>query len=91
MITGSVLTGDNVWHICLLHTLAFLSWGRSVALDEFKTASDCRRKNTGVRYDLFSISVQNYKATGDFERHPVDTVLSEVGSDRVSTDARLML
>jgi hypothetical protein len=90
-MAGSVLPGDNVWQTCLSNALARLSWGRSVALDEFKTASDCRRKNTGVRYDLFSISVQNYKATGDFERHPVDTVLSEVGSDRVSTDAGLML
>jgi hypothetical protein len=90
-MTGSVLTGDNVWQICLLHALACLSWGRSVALEEFKTAPDCRRKCTGVRYDWISISVQNLKVIGEFERHPVDTVLSEVGSDRVSTDAGLML
>jgi hypothetical protein len=54
-------------------------------------AQDSRRKSIGVRYDLFSISVQNYKVIGEFERHTMDTVLSEVGSDRVSTDAGLMV
>jgi hypothetical protein len=82
-MAGSVLTGDNVWQICLLHALACLSWGRSVVvLEEFEAAPDYQRKSIGVRYDLFCISVQNYKVIGDFERHPVDTVLSEVGSDR---------
>jgi hypothetical protein len=90
-MAGSVFIGNSVWKICLVHVLAYLSWGRSVALEETKTALDCRRKSVGVRYDFFSKSVQNPKVIGDFERHVVDTVLSGVGSDRVATDLGLMI